>query len=236
VSEAAETWAWAQAVDSTAKIVLYWLAHTETRGISRSGPTVISEYSGLPQRAVERAFSRLENGNFISRLKRGVYELSLVVKTVTSDGLDPANYVGVETVTSDGPYRHERRSLARADLITTTTTTPPEEQSGFFTDVEWVRSIHESTWTSTKLTVQQVAQIEKKYGEIDLHETAMRWENWHAEGKGKRRRPKDIYRSFTNWLRKEQEHGTGTRKSSELAAINREGRGGGYANADRYRP
>jgi hypothetical protein len=236
VSEAAEAWAWSQAVDSTAKIVLYWLARREINGQTREGASVIAEYSGMPVRAAERAFQRLENDNFISRLKRGVYVLNFGVQTVTSDGSTPANDVGPVPVTSDGSDTHERRLLARADLTTTTATT--ETQGGMFQDVEWAAVIHESTWTSTMLTVRQIAQLESKYGELDLHESAMAWEDYFASGRGKRRRPKDIYRSFNNWIKNEVRHDAtrgGTRKSSELAAINRKGRGGGYSDADRYR-
>ena len=212
-----ETWAWSTSVDTTSKIVLVWLARTETEMVSRSGPTAIAELANISVRSAERAFQRLENANFISRIKRGVY----AIKTVTSDGPTVTSDGKRETVTSVGPDRHQRGLLARADLNNNNNKAKQEQ---LFTDSEWVTVIHNSTWTTTQLTSPQIAQVEKKYASLDLVETAMRWENWHSAGKGKRRRPKDIYRSFTNWLRKEMQHGetnAGAKRHSAISSKHR---------------
>tara|TARA_R110000765_G_scaffold49669_4_gene101051 strand:- start:407 stop:1120 length:714 start_codon:yes stop_codon:yes gene_type:complete len=201
VSEAAEAWAWSAPVDSTAKIVLYWLAHTEIRGVSRTGPTAVSDHAGIPLRAAERAFNRLETGNFISRLKRGIYRLSTVTsdgnETVTRGGPDRHERPKVETVTSDGPDRHERGLLARADLNKKKKTKTSQEQ--LFEQPEWAGTYNAVAWVKKDLTLQQQANVVKLYGTLDLQSLVLEWESWHESRRGK---PKSTYVSFTNWCKK----------------------------------
>lgn len=216
MSESAEQWAWAQPVDSTMKIVLYWMAHMEVP----PPPSTIARLSNLPHRTVAHAKDRLISGGFIKAENRGEYKLLMGVQRPTGGRPETHEHENPSTPTQGRPETHPRPSRARASSSTTTSTTG---QASLLPEPKWVAVIYEPNWIKTRMTPQQIATIEQAFKGLDLNIEATKWGSHHSE---KSTKPRALAKSFINWCGIAKAGSNGTNTGHDAI-----GRGGGFKPA-----